>query len=153
MFFINDTLHVGRQEDAKLFLFSFDPLLPVDWLKFNGTLQLPDHLPLQDLSAITVYDGKVWMVFDKPQILINIRMEDFESFSLKIQPSSEIMMNDVHTQERILPFRGVEGIALVHEFDEKFVHLAIDPPRKRTYLAKQLLKFKMDTFFKCFKPT
>lgn len=135
-------IYLGRQADAMVFSFEF-----IDGdLKFKGRIQPPG--PGYDLSAMTLYDGKVWFLYDKPGQLVSLPLDTFHFNS-----SDDAFYKDFSQNTSVDVFqtevRGMEGIAFIEEDNKTKVIVAIDPPKHKG--KKDILKFDLHDFERCFK--
>ncbi|TPX69560.1 hypothetical protein SpCBS45565_g02275 [Spizellomyces sp. 'palustris'] len=141
--------YVGRQEDARVFVFE----LPVSEkasmieseLRFRGWIQPPG--PGYDLSAMTLWRNHLWLLYDKPYQLLALK-----SLSILPKEGAEMQMEGATLQavsQMSFDIRGQEGLAFVEEANgTKWVFIGVDPPKHKG--AKDLLRYNLDTFFECF---
>ncbi|KAL2913681.1 hypothetical protein HK105_206841 [Polyrhizophydium stewartii] len=73
---------VGRQQDARLFVFEVtidgDPASGPMSLELLGTAHLPGA-PANDLSALTLWRSRIFMLFDKPKTLHVVSLDEMHA--------------------------------------------------------------------------
>ncbi|KAL5615341.1 uncharacterized protein BROUX77_001178 [Berkeleyomyces rouxiae] len=155
----------GRQSDSRVFVFELSS--DRKSLQFTGSVKPPG--PGRDLSAISVFLGKVYFVFDKEFEAISVPMRQFEA---AIKPPNKLTIGKLKTKEKKpkwtvqqykFDIRGQEGLAFAyssfacalgskgcHGIGETPVVYAIDPPRKPV-LEKDVLVGSFAQLQKCWR--
>ncbi|KAJ1342635.1 hypothetical protein BSLG_002733 [Batrachochytrium salamandrivorans] len=164
----------GRQQDARLFVFeilshSNAPSTSSSsdssglQMKFLGTAYAPG--PLVDLSAMTFWKDRIWLLYDKPKQMHALHLTKFYESLSSFDPQTVVSYtasgetNDLEPSKDVGVFsfdvRGQEGIVFAENVDlgpsngkSTVVFVAIDAPHKTG--RKDLLMFPLETFFACF---
>ncbi|KAL2891162.1 hypothetical protein HOO65_010520 [Ceratocystis lukuohia] len=161
-------LLVGRQSDSNVFV--FDLVADRSSVKFVGSVNPPG--PGRDLSAISVFLGKVYFVFDKEFEAISVPVRQFEA---AIKPPKRLVLGESNPEkyEKDKPewvvqryefdIRGQEGFAFAYSsfacalgskgcsgIGETPVVYAIDPPRKPK-LEKDILVGSFSQLQQCWR--
>ncbi|KAI8928236.1 hypothetical protein BC831DRAFT_449049 [Entophlyctis helioformis] len=158
---------VGRQQDARLFVFKTDTASPFA-LEFIGAIDPVG--PGKDLSALTLWRSQLWMLYDKPKELHAVAIADLlaaistaaSGSTSPRAPAQAASTKQSRKNASLLPsssigtlafdVRGQEGIAFVTHAgsQQEWVFVAVDAPHKNG--RKDLLQYEVDTFFICFAP-
>eukprot|EP00842_Homolaphlyctis_polyrhiza_P003805 jgi/Hompol1/4425/HPOL_003637-RA len=162
---ITGFLVIGRQQDALLFIFavaeSSDSNLGLTFLCTSRIQPEPGalaNLPRSDLSALTFWRNRLWLLYDKPKRLISISATEIGNalkFALaaspdpNTKPPSIAMLSDVDAIALNFSIRGQEGIAFSQlQSGQDVVFIAVDAPHKTGH--KDLVMFPLSSFFGCF---
>ncbi|KAJ8326591.1 hypothetical protein QVD99_006694 [Batrachochytrium dendrobatidis] len=157
---------VGRQQDARLFVFNITSKWTADSndesqdnleMKFMGTTYAPG--PSKDLSAITLWRSHIWLLYDKPKQMHSVQQTDFYNSLNLLDPAKVVSFESTAQTKTVEPFsfktRGQEGIAFADNIrletgqsGSNLVFIAVDAPHKTG--QKDLLMFSLDSFFGCF---
>ncbi|KAJ3311501.1 hypothetical protein HDV04_003988 [Boothiomyces sp. JEL0838] len=122
---------IGRQHDGMIFVFQIIFTEPVD-IKYQTRFQ---PFKRGDLSSLQVYNSHLFLLYDKPQIMQSVSLQDLFSFTEHHigDPGSELI--------GYMDIRGLEGIL----FTENFVYLCVDHQDDQ-----RLLRMPKVDFFNCF---
>nr|KAJ3422782.1 hypothetical protein HK105_006335 [Polyrhizophydium stewartii] len=171
---------VGRQQDARLFVFEVtidgDPASGPMSLELLGTAHLPGA-PANDLSALTLWRSRIFMLFDKPKTLHVVSLDEMHAainrmldFGASRAPSDPVIPSQLPPLQVLadsrtnidgsgafaFEIRGQEGIAFAEPAggdpsaaaDQTSVFVAVDAPHKSG--RKDLLRFSVRDFLACF---
>lgn len=166
---VPDIFLVGRQKDAKLFVFQLRDTVEMFFL---GTIQPPG--PNKDLSAMTLHQTSIWLLYDKAktalyfnlqhlytqldQMLRSAAVSNLNSTTtltpLHINMQNHLAATDVGVLQ--LDRRGAEGIAFVPKatssssLRDYWVYLAFDPPKRKKNSEKFLGRMDLNDFLVCY---
>ncbi|KAJ3038038.1 hypothetical protein HDV00_001082 [Rhizophlyctis rosea] len=140
---------VGRQFDARIFVFDVPALFSKTSakLKFRGSIIPPG--PGKDLSAMTLWHGKLWLLYDKSQQMLGWDLRDVTTQVVGLG-GVIVDASDVSVTRLDFGTVGQEGIAFVDDDGSggRWVFIGVDPSRNNG--PKDLLRYPLSSFIECF---
>jgi hypothetical protein len=127
---------VGRQSDAQVFVYEYEKSNMS--LKFQNVFTPPG--PKMDLSAMTIWNDRVWFLYDKGREMTAVQLNELQS-------DKQTISQDQSVGKFKFEMRGLEGIAFVNWNGSIWVYLAIDRPKK--FGENQFLKYSLKSFLAC----
>ena len=150
---VEDVFIVGRQFDAMLFIFRIPPITPVSTpnLHYFGSLRPPG--PARDLSSLTIWNGYLWLLFDKDKQLLRWDIRAVESHFPFLKAGGEPLDASSATVSTLeFTTIGQEGIAFIDDPGSSaggWVFVGVDPSKKYGP-RKGLLRYPLQSFLSCF---
>jgi hypothetical protein len=128
---------VGRQSDALVFVYEYEKSTLS--IKFKNVFTPPG--PKKDLSAITIWNDRLWFLYDKGKEMTAVKLQELNS-------DKKVFIQDPSVGTFTFEMRGLEGITFANWNGTIWVYVAIDPPKK--FGENQLLKYSLKRFLTCF---
>lgn len=137
--------YAGRQFDARIFIFE---ILKSNTIVFKGSFQPPG--PMNDLSAMTVYNQSIYFLYDKDQKLVSIPSAH-PIFTPQIDNNSiqTLTVNSKDIGIFSSDIRGFEGITFGVVNNVEYLIIAVDPPKDKG--KKDILRYLFNDFQRCFQ--